>query len=91
MSKLLCKGVQKLLGEWSFEAALLSNQNVLPCVKYVGGKLWVSTNHKRYQKNVRLFFVQILLGMSKVGRTEWIYQFKDKQADDRLFFIMPER
>ena len=70
MSQLLCKGEQKLLGEWFFKAALLPNQNVLPCVRYVGGKLWVSTNHVRYQKNVRLFFVQVVLGMSKVGRTE---------------------
>ena len=76
MSQLLCKGVQKLLGEWFFEAALLSNQNVLPFVRYVGGKLWVSTNHVRYRKNVRyqknvcFFFVQVLLGTSKVGRTE---------------------
>ena len=62
--------MQKLLGEWFFEAALLPNQNVLPCVRYVGGKLWVSTNHVRYRKNVRLFFVQVLLGTSKVGRTE---------------------
>ena len=42
MSQLLCKGVQKSLGEWFFKAALLPNQNVLPCVRYVGGKLWVS-------------------------------------------------
>ena len=91
MSQLLCKGVQQLLGEWFFEAALLPNQNVLPCVRYVGGKLWVSTNHVRYRKNVRSFFVQVLFGMSKVGRTEWIYQFKDKQANEREFFIMLER
>ena len=70
MSQLLCKGVQMLLGEWFFEAALLPNQNVLPCVRYVGGMLWVSTNHVRYRKNVRLFFVQVLLGTSKMGRTE---------------------
>ena len=44
MSQLLCKGVQKYF-ECFFEAALLLNQNVLPCVRYVGGKLWVSTNH----------------------------------------------
>ena len=37
MSQLLCKGVQKLLGEWYFEAALLPNQNLLPCVRYVVG------------------------------------------------------
>ena len=48
MIQLLCKGVQKLLGEWFFEAALLPNQNVLPCVRYVGGKLWVSTNQVGY-------------------------------------------
>ena len=47
MSQLLCKGVRKLLDEWLFEAALLPDQNVLPCVRYVGGKLWVSTNHVR--------------------------------------------
>ena len=70
MGQLLCKGVQKLLGEWFFEAALLPNQNVLPCVRYVGGKLWVSTNHVRYRKNVRLFFFQVLFGTSKVGCTE---------------------
>ena len=70
MSQLLCKGVQKLLGEWFFEAALLPNQNVLPCVRYVDGKLWVLTNHIRYRKNVHMFFVQVLLGMSKLGRTE---------------------
>ena len=62
MSKLLCKGVQKLLGECFFQAALLPNQNVLPCVRYAGGKLCVSTNHVRHRKNVRLFFVQVLLG-----------------------------
>ena len=62
--------MQKLLGEWFFEAALLPNQNVLPCVRYVGGKYWVSTNHLRYRKNVRLFFVQVFLGTSKVGCTE---------------------
>ena len=39
MSQLICKGVQKLLGEWFFEAALLPNQNVLPCVRYVSGSL----------------------------------------------------
>ena len=33
--------------------------------------------------NVRLFFVQVLLGTSKVGRTDWIYQFKDEQPNDR--------
>ena len=64
------QGLQKLLGEWFFEAALLPNQNVLRCVRYVDGKLWVSTNHVRYQKNVRLVFVQVLLGTSSVGRTE---------------------
>ena len=69
MNQLLCKGVQKLLDEWFSEAALLANQNVLSCVRCVGGKLWVSTNHIRYRKNVRLFFVQVLLGMTKVGRT----------------------
>ena len=70
MSQLPCKGVQKFLGEWFFEAVLLPNQNVQPCVRYVGGKLWVSTNQVRYRKNVRLFFFQVLLGSSKVGRTE---------------------
>ena len=70
MSQLLCKGVQKLLGEWFFEAALLPNQNVLPCVRYVGFKLWMSTNHVRYRKNVSLFFVQVLIGTPKVGRTD---------------------
>ena len=70
MSQLLCKGVQNLLGEWFFESALLPNQNVLSCVRYVGGKLWVSTNHVRYRKKVRLFSVQVRLGTSKVGRTE---------------------
>ena len=75
--------MQKLLSEWFFEAALLPNQNVLPYVRYVGGKLWVSTNHERYRKDVCLFFVQVLLGTSKVGHTEWIYQFKDKQANGR--------
>ena len=70
MSQLLCKGVQQLLDEWFFEAALLPNQNVLPCVRYIGGKLWVSIKHVRYRKNVRLFFVQVLLGTSNVGPTE---------------------
>ena len=83
MSQLLCKDVQKLLGECFFEAALLPSQNMLPCVRYVGFKLWVSINHVRYRKNVRLFFVQVLFGTSKVGRTDWIYQFKDKQPNDR--------
>ena len=70
MSQLLYKGVQKLLSKWFFEATLLPNQDVLPCVQYVGGKLWVSTNHARYRKNVCLFVVQVLPGTSKVGRTE---------------------
>ena len=70
MSQLLWKVVQKLLGECFFEAALLPNQNMLPCVRYVGFKLWVSINHVRYQKNLRSFFVQVLLGTSKVGRTD---------------------
>ena len=83
MSQLLCKGVQKLLGERFFEAALLPNQNMLPCVRYVGFRLWVSINHVHYRKNVRLFFVQVLLGTSKLGCTDWIYQFKDKQPYDR--------
>ena len=83
MSQLLCKGVQKLLDECFFEAALLPNQNMLPCVRYVGFKFWVSIKHVRYRKIVRLLFVQVLLGISKVGRTDWIYQFKDKQPDDR--------
>ena len=91
MSQLLCKGVQQLLGECSFEAALLPNQNVLPCVRYVGFKSWVSINHVRYRKNVCLFFVQVLLDKSKVGRTDWINQFKDKQPGDRYIFIMPVR
>ena len=69
MSQLLYNGVQKLLGEWFFEAALLPNQNVLPCVRYVGFKLWVTTNHISYRKNVCLFFVQVILGTSKVGHT----------------------
>ena len=64
--------MQKLLGELFFEAALLPNQNVLSCVRYVGGKFWVSTNHVPYRKNVDLFFVQVLLGMSKVGRRAYI-------------------
>ena len=83
MSQLLCKGEQKLLDECFFEAALLPNQNMLPCVRYVGFKLWVPINHVRYRKIVRLLFVQVLLDISKVGRTDWIYQFKDKQPDDR--------
>ena len=91
MSQLLCKGAQKLLGECFFEAALLPKQSMLPCVRYVGFKLWVSINHVRYRKNVRLLFVQVLLGTSKVGRKDWIYQFNDKQPNDRYFFIMPER
>ena len=82
MSQLLCKSVQKLLGECFFEAALLANENMLPCVRYVGFKLWVSINHVRYRKNVR-FSVQVVLGTSNVGRTDWIYQFKDKQPNDR--------
>ena len=57
MSQLLCKGVQNLLGEWFFEAALLPNQNVLPCARYVGGKLWVSTNHVRYWKKTYVYFL----------------------------------
>ena len=77
-------GVQKLLGECFFEAALMPNQNMLPCVRYVGLNL-------SYRKNVSLFFVQVLLGTSKVGRTDWIYQFKDKQPNDSYIFIMPGR
>ena len=70
MSQLLCKGLQKLLDECFFQAALLPNQNVLPCVRYVGGKLWVSTNNVCYRKKVCLFFVQVLHGTSSVGHTE---------------------
>ena len=78
MSQLLDKGVQKLLSD-----ALLPNQNMMPCVRYVGFKLWMSINHVRYQKNVHLCFVQVLLGTSKVGPTDWIYQLKDKQPNER--------
>ena len=56
MSQFLCKGMQKLLGKWFFEAALLPNQDVLPCARYVGGKLWVSTNQVRYQKKRTFIF-----------------------------------
>ena len=59
--------MQKLLGEWFVEAALLPNKKGLPCVRYVCFKLWVSTNQIRYRKNVCLFFVQVRLGTSKVG------------------------
>ena len=63
MSQLLCEGGQKLLGEWlALKQPCCRNQNVLPCVRCVGGKLWVSTNHVRYRKNVRLCFVKVLLG-----------------------------
>ena len=57
MSQLLCKGVQKLLGECFFEAALLPNQNMLPCVRYVGFKLWVSINHIHYRKKRYVYFL----------------------------------
>ena len=100
MRQLLCKGVQKLLGEWLFKAALLPNQNFLPCVRYihaggklwvsyVGGKFWVSTNHVRYRKNVNFYF----LFKYSLVRRRWGVQsrFKDKQDNDRYIFIMSER
>ena len=77
------QGCAKILGECFFEAALLPNQKMLPCVRYEDFKLWVSINHVRYRKNVRLFFVQVLLCTSKVGRTDWVNQFKDKQPNYR--------
>ena len=67
MSQLLCKGVQKLLGERLFEAALLPNQNMLPCVRYVGFKLWVSINHIRYQKKYIYFLFKYCLVRRRWG------------------------
>ena len=70
MSQLLCKGVKKLIGECFFVAALLSNQNVLPCVRYVGGKLWVSANHVRYRKTyVYFLFKYALVRRNEMNRT----------------------
>ena len=71
MSQLLCKGVQKLLCEWYFLAALLPNQNILPCVRYVGGKLWVSTNDVRYRKKRMFIFFQVLLGTPVRLQKQW--------------------
>ena len=78
MSQLLCKGVQKVLGECFFEAALLPNQNVLPCVRYVGFKLWVSIN-RQVDKSIfcssTAWYVE--------GGAYKLDQFKDKQRNDR--------
>ena len=42
----------------------------------------MGVNKSRTLPKKRTFiFVQVLLGTSKVGRTNCIYQFKDKQCD----------
>ena len=80
MSQLLCKGVQKLyilLGEWcSLKKPCCWNQNMLSCVRCVGGNLWVSTKKK---------YVYFLFKYSLV---HWRWGVQSRYLSSRSYILM---